>query len=91
MAEVNSSLQEFLHRNIRQKSSSPFGPLMIRPLACPERMRSLTADSWKLSLRELEPLARAFLPVLLAFFGARISSKETALTQTRAEFRIEHD
>jgi len=54
-------------------------------------MRSLMADSWKLSIRKLEPLARAFLPVLLAFFGARISSKETALTQTRAEFRIEHD
>jgi hypothetical protein len=109
VAEVNSSLQEFLHRNIRQKSSSflflSFRPRLVEEespqfrnlstteILLPQGGIRMTGSHWerlaeKLSLRELEPLARAFLPVLLSFLGTRISSKETALTQTRAEFRV---
>ena len=41
--------------------------------------------------RELEPLARALLAVLLPFLGARIASQEPALSKTRAKFGIEND
>ena len=48
-------------------------------------------DTQKSPFRELESLARTFLPVLLSFLGARIASKETALTKSWAEFRIENN
>jgi len=41
--------------------------------------------------RELEPLARALLAVLLPFLGARIASQEPALPKPRAKFGIEDD
>src|SRR5260370_20525964 len=43
----------------------------------------------KLTLRELEALARALLSVLLAFLHARIARQKSVLTQRRPQLRIE--
>src|SRR5580693_8587070 len=44
-----------------------------------------------LTLRELEPLAGAFLPVLLALVLARIAREHAQLFQFPAQFRVELD
>src|SRR6266478_2268 len=43
----------------------------------------------KLTLRELEALARALLSVLLAFLHSRIARQKSVLTQRRPQLRIE--
>src|SRR5438270_7961342 len=49
----------------------------------------MPAGVTKLTLRELEALARALLPVLLAFFHSRVARQESVLAQRRPQLRIE--
>src|SRR5579864_3382164 len=46
-------------------------------------------ELFELALAELEALAGALLPVLLAFLHARIAGQKAILAQARAQFRIE--
>lgn len=57
-------------------------PLTIRnPLNLPPVL--------KLAFRELEPLARALLTVLFAFFGAWVSRQQSGLFEFLAKFAVE--
>src|SRR5579863_365117 len=58
--------------------------------ACLRRQETLRATSLHLPLAELEPLARALLPVLLALFPARIPADHALGLQLLAQFSIEH-
>src|SRR5271169_386970 len=51
------------------------------------RKRSST-DDHRLSLAELEPLPRAFLSILLALFGARITSHHAFGLELRAQLSV---
>src|SRR5882724_5393675 len=55
----------------------------------PEFARAGLRPPEKLTLRELEALARAFLSVLLAFLHSRIARQKSVLPQRRPQLRIE--
>src|ERR1700674_5861557 len=62
-------------------------PAACRPCISPVRR---AAKSLRLPLAELEALARALLPVLLALAHARIARQEAVLPQSRAQIGIEY-
>src|ERR1700730_2687173 len=73
----------FVTKEVRNRTS------YCRLLAGREFVPRIQDRTLGLTLAELEALAGALLPVLLAFLHARIARQKTVLAQARAQFRIE--